>query len=131
MLICANLFSPYKKLLLPHQFLSGCKRTRSVLELPKAILCSFMPLSYERNSPLDVPAYAFGQGIMRLCRLILRFVHSASKANQPLGQMLHFDTDPFFYLLRKKVYLLEWSVSETTVPIGTFLKREKVQIISE
>ena len=33
-------FLPYKKLLLPHQFLSGCKRTRSVLELPKAILCS-------------------------------------------------------------------------------------------
>ena len=26
----------------------------------------FMPLNYERNSPLAVPVYAFGQSVMRL-----------------------------------------------------------------
>jgi len=36
-----------------------------------------MPLNYEQNEPLDVPMYAIGQGIMRLNRIILRFVRSA------------------------------------------------------
>lgn len=45
---------------------------------------NFISLNYERNSPLGVQMYAFGQGKMREMRILLHFVHSATKFSQPM-----------------------------------------------
>ena len=60
--------------------------------VPERSQAALAPDLQSTSTDNDVPSYAFGQGIMRLCRLTLRFVHSASKANQPLCRLLHFAT---------------------------------------
>ena len=60
--------------------------------IPERSRAALAPDLQSKSTDNDVPSYAFGQGIMRFCHVILRFVHSASKANQPLCRLLHFAT---------------------------------------
>ena len=65
------------------QFIVGIRKMRIPLY--------FMPSNYKFNEPLDVPAYAVGQGLVR-CKnhTRLRFVCSALFLNLPLGVGLTF-----------------------------------------
>ena len=51
--------------------------------VPERSRAALAPDLRSKSTDNDVPTYAFGQGIMRLRRLIPRFAHSASKAIQP------------------------------------------------